>query len=159
MTLVEATKADIVPNERRLYFRIDNGKANMAPPAAAASWRKLVGVGLGNGTATYPEDQVGVVTAWSWPDAFEGLTSHDLKAVQNRVAGGRWRADVRSGEWVGRAIAEVLELDLDEEPDRAKVKALLRTWLGNRSLVTVERDDGSRRRRKYVEVGTWVETP
>jgi len=159
MTLVEATKADIVPNERRLYFRIDNGKANMAPPAAAASWRKLVGVGLGNGTATYPEDQVGVVTAWTWPDAFEGLTSHDLKAVQNRVAGGRWRADVRSGEWVGRAVAEVLELDLDEEADRARVKALLRTWLGNRSLVTVERDDGSRRRRKYVEVGTWVETP
>lgn len=159
MTRDEAAKADIVPNERRLYFRIDNGKANMAPPAGAASWRRLVGVGLGNGTAAYQEDQVGVVTAWSWPNAFTGLTSDDLRAVQNKVGSGRWRADVRSADWVGRAVAETLEFDLDEEADRARVKTLLRTWLGNRSLVTVERDDGSRRRRKYVEIGTWVETP
>ena len=30
-----------------LYFRVDNGKANLAPPADNASWRQLVSVGLG----------------------------------------------------------------------------------------------------------------
>lgn len=157
MTPAEAAKADIVPNQRRLCFRIDNGKANMAPPAAAASWRRLVGVGLDNGTAAYPEDQVGVVTAWSWPDAFRGLMSDDLRAVQNKVAGGKWRADMRSADWVGCAIAETLELDLDEEVDRARVKTLLKTWLRNRSLVTVQRTDDGRKSRKFIEVGIWVE--
>lgn len=35
---------------------------------------------------------------------------------------------------------------------------MLKTWLGNRSLVAVERVHGGCKRRKFIEVGTWVET-
>jgi hypothetical protein len=124
MTADEAAKANINPAERRLYFRLDNGKANMVPPAPTASWRRLVGVDLGNGTAAYPADNVGVVTAWSWPDAFKGLTADNLKEVQNRMARGKWRADVQAAAWVGNAVAEALELDLDDEDQKARVKEL-----------------------------------
>jgi len=159
MTADEASKAGINPAERRLYFRVNNGKANMAPPAAAAAWRHLIGVPLGNGTENYPEDNVGVVTPWAWPSAFAGLTSDDLKQVQNRISGGKWRADVRAADWVGHAVADVLGLDLDKEFDRARVKSLLKTWMANGSLVKVDRlDDADRKSRPFVEVGKWVGT-
>jgi hypothetical protein len=53
-----------VESERRLYFRIDNGKQNMRPPADKAEWRKLVSVGLENATQEDQEDWVGVATKW-----------------------------------------------------------------------------------------------
>ena len=157
MTADEAARADINPAERRLYFRVDGGKANMAPPSAASVWRRLVGVSLGNGTSTYPEDSVGVVTAWAWPDAFKGLTTEDLRAVQAKVAGEKWRADVQAKAWVGRAVAEVLGLDSDSVVDKARIKSLLKTWTANGSLAEVERlDDETRKSRRFVEVGTWA---
>jgi hypothetical protein len=32
-----------------------------------------------------------VVTRWTWPDAFDGVSVSDLRAAQARVAAGRWR--------------------------------------------------------------------
>jgi hypothetical protein len=114
---------------------------------------------LGNGTEDYPEDNVGVVTPWAWPSAFAGLTSDDLKQVQNRISSGKWRADVRADDWVGHAVADVLGLDLDQKVDRARVKSLLKTWMGNGSSVKFDRlDDADRKSRPFVEVGKWVET-
>jgi AAA domain len=157
MSQDEAAKAGIEINQRRLYFRVDNGKANLAPPSDNASWRQLVSVGLGNRRDPYPEDSVGVVKAWKWPDAFAGLTADHLKAVQNKIGGGAWRADVQAGAWVGKAVAEALGLDVDEDGDKARIKSLLKTWLKNGSLVEVERQDEGRKARRHVEVGKWVE--
>src|SRR5262249_10624062 len=62
MTKDEADNAAVgAPNAWR-YFRVDNGKASMAPHPEQADWYRLASVDLGNG------DQVGVVTAWAWPD-------------------------------------------------------------------------------------------
>src|SRR4029077_10323121 len=52
MTADEASKAGINVNERRLYFRSENGKGNMVRPASAAHWRYLTNVLLGNGTSS-----------------------------------------------------------------------------------------------------------
>jgi hypothetical protein len=157
MSEEEAGKANIELAERRMYFRVDaSAKANMAPPSAA-TWRRLVGVSLGNGTGAYPADEVGVVTAWKWPDAFAGLTADDLKTVQNKVAGGTWRADARADEWVGKAVAEALEMDIEDEAVRARVRNLLSGWLKSKALVEVGRiDSKTRKTRKFVEVGTWL---
>jgi AAA domain len=157
MSEEEARQAGIDQTQRGRYFRINSGKSNLAPPSSEASWRQLVSVELGNGRDPYPGDSVGVVAVWTWPDAFAGLTASDLKAVQNKIAGGRWRADVQAGAWAGKAVAEVLGLDLDEETNKTKVKSLLKTWLKNGSLVEAERQDEGRKTRRYVEVGTWVE--
>lgn len=156
MTADEAVKAGIKPRDRRSYFRIDFGKANMAPMADGAEWRRLVSVGLGNGEDAYPEDHVGVVTAWKWPDAFAGMTSDDLREVQNKIHAGRYRESVQAADWVGVAIADVLGLDLDDAASKQRVKTLVRGWLESGALKVVDGTDDKSRKRKMVEVGTWA---
>ena len=60
MSKADADKVGVDEVDRRLYFRIDRGKANMAPPAAAR-WHKFESIDLPNG------DSVGVATAWQYP--------------------------------------------------------------------------------------------
>jgi RecA-family ATPase len=57
MTKEEAGKAGIEAKRHRFFFRVDNGKANLAPPEATA-WFNLASESLANG------DRVGVVTNW-----------------------------------------------------------------------------------------------
>ena len=70
MSSEEASQAGIEVDQRRLFFRVDDGKANMQPPADGATWHELVSVPLGNDTPDYPGDLVGVVTAWKLPQPF-----------------------------------------------------------------------------------------
>jgi hypothetical protein len=67
MTEDQAAKAGV--ENHRLYFRAINDKANLQPPADASDWFKLISVNLNNGPMRGPGDNVGVVTAWQWPDA------------------------------------------------------------------------------------------
>lgn len=156
MTLDEAAKAGIEPKDRRSYFRVDNAKANLAPAGEHAGWRRVVGVGLGNGTDHYPEDNVAVVTAWQWPDAFAGMTADDLRAVQNKVASGKWRDSVQAADWVGLAVAEVLGLDLDDAASKQRVKTLVKGWTDSGALKVVDGKDAKSNPRKMIEVGTWA---
>lgn len=135
--------------------RIDDGKANLAPRPDRAQWLKLEGVALGNGPLGTGGDSVAVVTAWRWPNPFAGVTEADLLAVQKAVAAGRWRENVQAHDWVGRAIAGVLELDLGKQADKAKVKGLLCGWIAEGALVVVTGKDGGKAR-KFVEVGKCV---
>jgi RecA-family ATPase/Holliday junction resolvase RusA-like endonuclease len=56
MSAKEAENLQVNEMERRSYFRVDRSKANTAPPAKVATWRKFESVALANG------DDVGVVT-------------------------------------------------------------------------------------------------
>jgi hypothetical protein len=139
--------------ERRSYFRVDNGKANLAPPSDAADWHKLVSVDLGN-DATGFGDSIGVVTFWSPPNPLAGITVADLRAAQSAVrGGGPWRADVQAKAWVGRPICAALNLDSDNKADRAKVSSLLKVWTEKGMFVVVEGKDDKSNPRKFVEVG------
>lgn len=55
MTEDEATKFGVGEDRRRWYFRLDNAKANMQPPAQYANWYERINVTLPN------TDQVGTV--------------------------------------------------------------------------------------------------
>jgi hypothetical protein len=143
----EASMAGIAEDQRGFYFRVQNDKANLAPPEKA-SWYRMNNVSLDNG------DQVGVACPWQWPELFEGISTRHLIAVQKAVAAGEWRADVRSPEWVGYAIAQALEYDV--ESGRRRISALLKDWVKNGTLKIVEREDGERHKRKFVEVGRWA---
>lgn len=152
MTTNEAGKAGIAEERRRLYFRVDNGKANHAPPAEKSTWYHHVSVQLGNGeNIPHEGDSVGVVTAWEWPDFREDLTPEDVQAVQQAVAAGEWRENSQAKDWVGKAIAEALELDLAEPSVRAK--ELQRSLVKEGVLKVVERKSGKRETKRFVEVG------
>lgn len=140
------------------FFRVEDGKANMSPRSPdGADWYRMIGVDLGNGGGLKPSDNVGVVGLWKWPDPFDGVSAADLLAVQRAIDGGHWRENVQAKEWVGHAVAEALDLDLDDKTSREKVKGLLKTWLKSGALVIVEALDEHRKSRKTVGVGRWAE--
>ena len=147
MTAEEARLAGIDEREFWQYSREADSKDNLAPPSRDSSWRKMVSVEIPNG------DSIGVMEPWSWPDAFDDVTAADLAHVQGLIRDGEWREDVRSKQWVGLAVAQVLGLDERDEAVKSKIKTMLQTWIDNRELKVVERPDAQRRPRKYIEVG------
>jgi hypothetical protein len=155
MSEKEAEQAG-VGEERRSYFRSDIDKANLTPPSTKATWFRLANVPLGNGSGGPIDDQdyVGVATPWQWPDAFAGVTVGDLRAVQRRVGGGRWRENSQAKGWVGLAVAEAMNLDASNKAHRARIAAMLKRWIESGALVIVEGLDDRRKPRSFVEVGT-----
>jgi hypothetical protein len=147
MTPDEASLAGIAEDQRGFYFRVQNDKANLAPPDKA-SWYRMNNVALDNG------DQVGVACPWRWPELFEGISTRHLIAVQKAVKQGEWRFDSRSSEWVGFAVAEATGLD----PKKAgkRIFNLLKEWIANEALKVIEKEDDQRRPRKFVVVGREV---
>lgn len=151
MTDEEAKTLGVDEQDRRFFFRVDNDKANLAPPEAG-DWYRMNNHDLENG------DSVGVACAWTPPELFDGMTSRHLYAVQRAVSEGDWRENVQSKDaWVGVPIAAALMLDLDDEKDRKKVLRMLKAWLKEGALEVVEKEDKQRRPRKFVVVGKWVE--
>jgi len=155
MTKEEGDKAGV--DHHRSYFRIDSSKMNLAPPPEDSEWRKFVSIPLGNAMGDCPEDRVGVVTAWEWPNPMQNLTIADLRAAQKAVStGGPWRKDVQAKDWVGKPIAEALGLDVKDKFDKASIKGALKIWLSNRMFKEVEGEDARRNKRTFIEVGIWA---
>lgn len=149
------------------YFRVNTGKANLAP-LEKATWRRMIGISLGNGADLWPQgDEVGVCVPWSPPDAFEGLTIRDLKRVQSAVAAcaDPPKENERGVDWVGGVVADVLGLDIgrglkkversaSQNMARAKVRQLLNGWLRSGALkVEQQRSPRDGRDVKVVTVG------
>jgi hypothetical protein len=148
MSKDEAEKAGV--ENLRLYFRTFNDKANLSPPVEASTWFHIASIHLGNG----PDggDSVGVVEPWKWPDPLEGMTGADFEKVAAEIRKGKWRADVQAKEWVGRAVASALKLNVRNKADKAKIRGMVKLWLAAGSLVEVEGQDEKRRPKIFVEL-------
>ncbi|AZO79613.1 MULTISPECIES: AAA family ATPase [unclassified Bosea (in: a-proteobacteria)] len=154
MSKEEAERAGIEEGHRRLHFRVDDGKANMAPPMERASWFKMVSVGLGNGRGLEPEDNVGVATAWEMPGVLDSVTADDCERVIAMVrTDPTYRHDSRASNWIGFAIGDVLGLDVDRKADREQVNRVLRIWIENGALAIERRQDEQRKMRSYIIPG------
>jgi hypothetical protein len=149
MTKEEAEKLGIGETEARFFFRVDNDKANLAPPGST-SWYRMNNVDLDNG------DAVGVACAWRARDLFEGITTAHLMQVQKLVAEGEWRDHAAAKQWVGHAVAQALVLDADDARDKKRIGAMIKEWVKNGVLEVVEGEDAARIKRKFVVVGNWV---
>ena len=149
MTKDEAERAGIPPDEAPFYFRVANGKANLAP-MEKADWYRMNNVDLANG------DKVGVACRWEWPDLFAGISLSKTKEVQRRVAEGKWRLDPRAENWVGNVISTVIEIDPTEEGGRKRLGSIVKQWIATDVLRVVEEQAENRHVRKFVEVGTWI---
>ena len=147
MTEREAKQAKV--DNPRNYFRVDNGKANYAAPQESSLWFRHQSIILPNG------DDVGIVVPWHFPGAFDGVTADHVRKVRDLVRGSQYRADPRADEWIGRAVAEVLDLDVDDEGDLKRIKIILNTWLKKGVLRKVERRDDTRHLFVFVEPGGW----
>jgi len=137
-------------------FRVDDGKANLAPPSDKAIYRRMQSVEIANG------EHIGVATEFKLPDLFDGVTAKDLREVQIKVAEAEknkdpYRADIRADDWIGNLVAEQLDLDLDKPKDKAKAKAVVAAWIKSNSL-KIEEVPSARHGRdvKAVIVGDMV---
>lgn len=155
MTPEEAGQLGIEGEDRRRYFRAYDDKNNRTPPAEESDWYRLASVDLGNGPIGGHGDSLPVVLPWSPPDAFDGVTLDHLRRVQDKVAACDYRKDPQSPDWVGEAVASVLDLDVSDRKarDAARVKKLLRKWVENGVLVEASGKDEKRRERMFVRVG------
>jgi len=155
MTKQDAARYGI--DNRRVYFNVGNGKANLHVPSDKADWFRLVSVSLHNGPFGGEGDSVGVVTAWHLPDPLDNVTTADLRAAQKAVAeGGPWRENCQAADWVGKPIARALRLDPTNKAHARKISGLLKLWMANDMFVTVTGKDSKRMERTFIEVGTWA---
>ncbi len=157
MASEDAKKAGISPEDCRGYLAVSNDKSNRAP-FEKADWYRLVSVNLANGG---PEggDKVGVIERWTPPDpALVALaTGDEIRArVQVAVDSGRWRADVRASNWVGKAVAEAIGSDLETANGLPDVKALIKDMLAKDQLRIVKAPDHTRHPRDFIVTGTPV---
>ena len=152
----EASRVGIDEAEARSIFRVDDGKANLAPPADKALYRKMIGVKIGNG------EWIGVCVSFKLPDAFDGVSAKDAKKAQQIVAdahsnGEPLRESSQASNWVGVPIADMLGLDITEKPGKARVGMIIKTWMRTNVLATERVFDAKKGREvPVVVVGEWI---
>ena len=148
MTKSEGEKAGV--DNHQEYFRVENGKANLSPPSEHTDWRRIVSHKLENG------DYVGVVERWNWPDPLADMTVADLITVQKAIDGKGYRSSAQSPNWVGTAIAQALDLDVDEA--KPQIKSMIAIWTRSGALRVSRVADAKGTERPIVEVGQWANT-
>jgi hypothetical protein len=141
MTNEEADLFGVPREERQLYVRLDDGKANMAPPADKARWFRLASVALGNGQVNplYPKgDNVQAIETWAPPSIWRQLSDADCNAVldviQAGLPGGHQFTSARTGKgpdtrWAGRLLVEMFALN------ETQAATVIATWLESGLLV------------------------
>jgi hypothetical protein len=154
MSRDEAGKAGVVLDDRRRYFSTSNGKLNVAPPVDKRDWHYLRSVDLGNGPDGSAGDSVGVVTEWKWPDPQALVAGVDFDKVAVVIKAGSWRASSQAKDWVGKAVAQALGIDLDADANKFTVGMMVKTWIGIGRLRVVERQDERRKAKEFVEVNS-----
>jgi DNA polymerase I-like protein with 3'-5' exonuclease and polymerase domains len=125
MSADEAARSGV--HNQKLYFKEDNGKANLAP-AAAAGWYKISGVDLPNG------DSVATVNVWQWPNIHDQVTDEDLVEIQRRCKADEPSESSQAADWVGHVVADVMGLNAGDKSDKARIKELLKVWLKEGNL-------------------------
>ncbi|MBO9377693.1 AAA family ATPase [Sphingomonas histidinilytica] len=158
MTKEVATEFRIPECDRKRFFSVIDDKNNKAPPTSKADWYEFVGIGLGNGDDTGPEDNIGAIQRWQAPDTFGGVSVRQLRHIQEMVNTQPEKARKHSSSplWVGKLVAFVLDRNLDEAGEKENIKKMIGTWLATGALKTVERKDGHSETKEYVEVGEWA---
>ena len=152
----DALKLGVNEQESLGIFRVDDGKANLAPPAAKAVYRRMQGVELPNG------EYVGVCVPFKMPDLFDGVSAKDAQSVQRLIGQAAerqepYRLDARANHWAGKCVAVQLDLDMDKKHEKAKAKAILAKWIETGVLKVEEWPDKRQGRDvQCVVVGEWI---
>ena len=140
ITPEDAIALGVDEHEALGIFRVDDGKANLAPPSDKAVYRRMQSVEIANG------EHIGVATEFKLPDLFDGVTADNARNVQKLVNEAEanqtpYKANVQAKQYVGHAVAEELNLDMEKPGDKAKVKAIVKQWLKTNVLKAAEMYD------------------
>jgi hypothetical protein len=85
----EARSFNISQENRHSYVRLDPAKVNIAVRAVGATWFRIEGQAIGNGTKEYPNgDTIQVVEPWRPPELWVGLDSGLLNQILTAIDAG-----------------------------------------------------------------------
>jgi len=134
----EADSYNIPENEMRFYVRLDQAKANLLPPTTSTTYFKRHGVCVDNGPDGIGGDYVGVLNRWEPPTA-EGVGTDNrdriLEEIQQRFIDKQpLSASKNTTRWAGYMLKEKYGLSERQSKD------LLKGWMGDGTLVSVEYD-------------------
>jgi hypothetical protein len=133
MAKEEADTLGVSGEARASLVRLDSGKVNLVPRAAAARWFKLVGVPINNGTDLHPRgDEIQTVECWIPPDTFAQLTTITINAILDRIEagpypGGRYSSAPNAKD---RAIWLLIQEHCPNFTDK-QAKEVANTWIKN----------------------------
>lgn len=136
-------------------FRVDDGKANLAPPAVNAVFRRMEGIQIANG------DWVGVAIPFTLPDEWGGMdddtVNEMLRMIDFGIADPEGHEEYYSlrpqdkDRWVGNIILTYPFDNPDHTKNLGQAKKILQTWQNNGLLMEFEyRSAKQRKDRKGV---------
>jgi DNA polymerase I-like protein with 3'-5' exonuclease and polymerase domains len=141
-----------------LYFREDDGKANMAEPEHAL-WRKMVGVDLPNSAFGEPGDSVGVATVWEYKVTADHISDDAMSDILHELGKNDHGAHHNSDDWAGHVVGQALGFNTDEDDriGRAQARAILDALIKNKKLKIIEvKKPRKSENRKIVKPFEWV---
>jgi hypothetical protein len=150
MTTAEAGKAGVPLEQHWRHVRLTNGKSNMAPRADKSDWFHHVSVNLGNGDGLEPDDMVGVIKPWKYPDPLAAFDDQSKACVLAAIGDKTWRAHPTAGQWIGKPIAQALEFAHDDPRHKERLKAFIRALTQEGYLEEYEDKDCNRKNRTYI---------
>jgi len=156
-----AIELGIRPDQAKGIFRVDDGKANLAPPAEKAVYRQMIGVQLENG------EWVGVATRFELPDEWAGMDEETCNRILAKIALGP-DEDSNTEEyysarpqdkkrWVGNVILSWPFRNADHTKTPAQAKKIIQKWIETGLLEEVEYFSAAQRKeRKGLAVCGYV---
>ena len=153
MTKDEANGANIDTELRRQYFKLGDGKINMAPFKEKAEWYHLDSVDLGNAQGDRKSDSVGVVKSWAYPSLADEVPANALRRVQGFLATSDYRSDPRASDWIGQAVADAAGWEMTGPGVKDSVKALIKQWLKDGYLKTAKHNDKEGHLKEWIVAG------
>jgi len=157
--LAPASAKDLGLDEKRTYFAVNYGKANLAPSTARRDWYTLESVDIGNGLTLRSKskevklrgDEVGVVVAFEMPDQKVELDPANIRRIQDAVDGKNFRENSQARDWVGHAIAKVLGMDAVR--DKVRLKGIIKELIASEHFRVEDVPDKNRKPRPCIVVG------
>lgn len=134
---------DIPAEDRLLHVRLDSAKVNIVRRGGKATWFKLVGVPIDNGTEEYPSgDEVQTVIPWTPPETWSNLSSVSLNAALTEIDEGLPNGQRYSGapNAKERAAWPVVQKHCSGKSE-AQCREMIRTWIKTGLLYSKDYND------------------
>ena len=129
MSEAEAKELSIKAEEAIYLIGVFNCKNNFEPLGISKTWYRTNSACLDNATDIYSADYVAVVSDYKLPGLFDGISMANCEKAWQTIKTlpqEKMRSDKRAANWMGKFIADDIELDAVE--DKARLGNILSSW-------------------------------
>lgn len=153
----DAASVGIPLEMARGIFRVDDGKANLAPPAQKAVYRRMQGVQIANG------EFVGVATPFELPDEWAGMSEGVVNEILAQIDAGIGTGEEKEfyssrpqdkARWAGNLITGYPFDNDDHKKAPGQAKAILAKWLETGLLEEIDYHSAAQRKQKKGVIST-----